>query len=106
MNNITCDHTKLKLGKRFLPIEVTKQNLLINYLYYYIIIIILCPNRPKLHTITDYFSVHIFIVKTKIVPKLSRKYKANVISLYYIQNNFITQGHYRLIPKFYPTLKY
>ena len=68
-----------------MPIEVIQTNLLINYF---------TTLFPKLYArieATDHFYIPIFNVKTKIVPKLSRKFKANDTSLIYIQKNLMTR---------------
>ena len=90
---------KLKLGQWFVPIEVTETNILINYLT------TLFPKWYARIEATDHFYIPIFNVKTKIVTKLSRKFKANDTSLIYIQQNLITRV-LTYNPQFYPTLKY
>ena len=61
------------------------------------------PKRTKIHKTTDYFNPQIFIVKTTIVPKLSRKFKANDISLYYtlLHEDILSSNS-----KFYPIRKH
>ena len=83
-----------------MPIEVIQTNLLINYLT------TLFPTWYACIEATDHFYIPIFNVKTKIVPKLSRKFKANDTSLIYIQKNLTTRVLLSSNPKFYPTLKY
>ena len=83
-----------------MPIEVIQTNLLINYLT------TLFPKWYARIEATDHFYIPIFNVKTKIVPKLSRKFKANDTSFFYIQQNLIIRVLLSSNPKFYPTLKY
>ena len=91
---------KLKLGQWFVRIEVTETNILINYLT------TLFPKWYARIEATDHFYIPIFNVKTKIVPKFSRKFKANDTSLYHIQKNLIIRVLLSSNPKSYPTLKY